>query len=255
MKSGVVAFLTGLLIFFGLETMLFFPKFFYLPLGLMNLAIVFSIYLLAREKRLDWTWINFSFLPLIFVNSLVLACGLIPQITFWNKLLLQAIFCSAIYFFLFYARNLWLFFNFPERPNNLNNFSLGLAIVTAFFCSSSIFGLQLFLNLPYLVLTIIISVLLVILIFCNLWIAGLASRELWSLLLVLFFIFIQIIWTLYFLPFDYNAIAFIMTLVFYLSLNLVRLNLRQTLNRYNLKPLLIYAVAVFVIILATVRWR
>ena len=255
MKTGVAAFLTGVVIFLGLEAMLAWPNFFYLPLILINFSIVFSVYLLARENKLNWTWINFSWLPIIFINSLVLACGLIPQISFWNKLLLQAIFVAAVYFFIFYIRNLWLYFNFPDRPNNLDNFSFGLSILSAFFCASSVFGLQLFLSLPYLILALIISALLLLLVFCSLWTARLVEREIWPMLLILFFIFLQIVWALYFLPFDYSVIAFVMTLVFYLALNLMRLNLRQALNRYSLKPLLIYVGIIFVIILATVRWR
>ncbi|MEI7452482.1 MAG: hypothetical protein WCK37_04775 [Candidatus Falkowbacteria bacterium] len=255
MKSSVVALLSGLIIILGLEAMLLWPTLFLVPLIIINLAIFFSVFLLVRENNLRWRWIVFSALPIIFINALVVSCGLIPQITLWNKILLQIIFFAAVYFFLFYIRNLWLYFNFPERPNNLDNFSFGMAIVTAFFCSSAIFGLQLFLSLPYLILAVIIAAILTLLVFCNLWMSRLFGLELWPLLLILFFLFIQIVWALYFLPFDYTVLSFVMTLVFYLALSLARLDLRQMLNRHNLKPLLIYVGIVLLIILATVRWH
>jgi len=255
MKSSVAAFLSGLIIILGLEAMLFWPNFFYIPLIIINAAIFFTVYLLIQENNLRWRWITFSILPIIFINSLVLSCALVPQITLWNKVLLQIIFASALYFFLFYIRNLWLYFNFPDRPNNLDNFSFGMALVTAFFCASSIFGLQLFLSLPYLVLAIILAVLLTLLAFCNLWMARLFDLESWPLLLIVLFLFVQMIWSLYFLPFDYTVLSFIMTLVFYLVLSLARLDLKKMLNRHNLKPLLIYAAILLVLIMATMRWH
>jgi hypothetical protein len=255
MKLAKVAFLGSLIIFLSLEAVIVWPNFFYWPLLALNLAIFFTIYLVTRHRPEELDWLNFLILPLVLLNSLVVCVGLLPIVSFWDKFVNQALFVAAVYFFIIYIRNLWLYFNFPERPNNLINFSAGVGFLAFWLSAAAIFGLQLFLNLSYLTLILILAIVAGLLAYENLVINNLKIKDNWWFALLVSFITLQIGWALYFLPFVYSVLALVLALIYYVVMSVIRLYLLGNLQKRTLKPLLIYIIIILALVFLTIRWR
>jgi len=239
----------------ALEAILVWPKAVYVAFGLINLLVVLEIWRLAGFGRIKRGWLNLIILPLIFITGTIAYVSLLPESIFLNKILSQCIFAATLYFLYVYFRQLHVFLREPERPNHLLSFSSGATFLALFLAVSAIFGLQLFLNLSYWILMLIIILIALGLTYQFLWLNSLQRGENWLFTGVIVFVMAQIFWALYFLPFDYNVLGLLLVLAYYVLISVLKFYLTDSLHRRQLKPLFIFVAVILFLIFLTVRWR
>lgn len=255
MKPGQIIVIANLSAFILLETLIFWPKFFYLILLLLNVVLVIVIYSLMHKAELARSWWNFWILPFLVLNSIVAYAILIPQDIWFNKFFVQILFFLIIGFNFSYFKNIYNSIFHSDQSNNLPNISANFSFLSWFFMISAVYGLQLFLNLSYWVLIIILIVLALLTTYQYLWINNLRGRENYIFVFLSAFIVAQLSWSVYFLPFDYNSLGVIMALIYYVFLNLTRLYLGHHWNKKNLQSLLVFAGIIMLLVLLTLKWR
>ncbi|MEI7620165.1 MAG: hypothetical protein WCJ57_01175 [Candidatus Falkowbacteria bacterium] len=255
MKPGQIIVLTNLSTWILLEIFIFWPKFFYLILLLLNITLITAVYSLMRKAELGRAWWNFWILPFLVLNSVVAYAILIPQDIWFNKLFIQALFILIIGFNFSYFKNIYNSVFHSDQPNNLPNISANFSFLSWFFMLSAIYGLQLFLNLSYWILIIVLIVSALLTTYQYLWINNLRGKENYIFVFLSAFVVSQLAWSAYFLPFDYNSLGIIMALIYYVFLNLTRLYLSHNWNKKNLQSLLIFAGTIMLLVLLTLKWR
>ena len=215
MKTKSYTGLILLLSLVALESFLFWPKMIYVALALINILVIGAIWRLARRSRVKSGWLKFIILPVIFLSGVIAYASLIPEVLLIDKFLVQCLFLTALYFIFHYLKQLTLYFAQPTAPNNLVDFSSGASFLALFFCLAAIFGLQLFLDLSYWVLLLFVMVIVALLTYQLLWLNNWRPREIWLFVVISVFVLTQLTWALYFLPFDYSILGFILVLAYY----------------------------------------
>ncbi len=254
MKPGQIIVIANLSIWLLLETFIFWPKFFYVTLFLLNVALVLAVYFLVRREA-GYRWWNLWILPFLVLNSIVAYIILIPQDVWFNKFFIQALFVLAIGFNFSYFKNAYDSVFHPEQPNNMLALSSNFSFLSWFFLLSAVYGLQLFLNLSYWILVVVLIVLSLVTTHQYLWVNNLRGKDNYIFVFLSAFIVAQLAWSIYFLPFDYNSLGMMMALIYYVFLNLIRLYLNHNWNRKNLKSLLVFSGVIMLLILLTLKWR
>ena len=255
MKPGQIIVLTNLSFWLLLESLVFWPKLFYVVLLLLNVLLILSCRALMKKSNLGRGWWNFWILPFLVVNSVVSYIILIPQDIWFNTFFIQVLFLLLIGFNFSYFKNAYDSVYHPDQPNNLPSLSANFSFLSWFFLLSGIYGLQLFLDLSYWVLILVLIVAALLTTYQYLWLNDLRGRENYIFVFLSPFIMAQLAWSLYFLPFDYNSLGIIMALIYYVFLNLIRLYLRHDWNRKNVKSLLVFSGIIMLLILLTLKWR
>ena len=255
MKPGQLVILSNLSTWILLESFVIWPKLFYVILLLLNIVLVMTVYFLLHKADLGRSWWNFWILPFLVLNSVVAYAILIPQDIWFNKLFIQALFALVIGFNFSYFKNIYDSVFHSDQPNSLPNISANFSFLSWFFMLAAVYGLQLFLDLSYWVLIIILIILSLLTTYQYLWINNLRGRENYIFVFLSTFIVSQLAWSVYFLPFDYNSLGIIMALVYYVFLNLVRLYLSHSWNKKNLQSLLVFAGTIMLLVLLTLKWR
>lgn len=227
------------------------PFFYYQSLSLFNLLfIVFS--LILGRSLIDKRRLVFFVPPWLLLNSAALYASLLSQFYLAVLILLLAGLLSYYYFL-----------GFRQRLNRDSNFNLGsfsvwsdiLSLLLVFFGSSFIYALVYFLNVNIWLLGLLICLLLFIVFRQNIFIVKKDSSRILSSTLLISLALSPIVWSLFFLPFNYNFLGLILSVIYYGALNLVRFHLGETLTKKKIKYNLIFIIALLLIIFLTVKWR
>jgi hypothetical protein len=169
--------------------------------------------------------------------------------------LIQALFILIIGFNFSYFKNIYSSLFHPDQPNNLPDLSSNFSFLSWFFLLSAVYGLQLFLDLSYWILILVLIILALLTTYQYLWINNLKGKENHILIFLSAFVVAQLAWSVYFLPFDYNSLGIIMALIYYVFLNLMRLYLGHNWYKKNLQSLLVFAGLIMLFVLLTLKWR
>ncbi|OIO08155.1 hypothetical protein COX68_03230 [Candidatus Falkowbacteria bacterium CG_4_10_14_0_2_um_filter_41_15] len=255
MKPGQIIVLTNLSLWLLLEAFVFWPKFFYIILLLLNIVLILAIRFLLHKANLGNRLWNLWILPFLVLNSIVAYAILIPQDIWLNKFFIQILFILIIGFNFSYFKNIYNSIFHPDQPNNLPGLSTNFSFLSWFFLLAAVYGLQLFLDLSYWILILILIVLALLTTYQYLWINNLKGKESYTFVFLLAFVIAQLAWSVYFLPFDYNSLGLIMALIYYVFLNLTRLYLNHNWNKRNLQSLLVFSGVIMLLILLTLKWR
>ncbi len=147
----------------------------------------------------------------------------------------------------FYRGNNYPAQSFESISGNINSLSLFL-LVAVFYSFST------FLNLPIWFLAFALLITATLLTYQMMWIAGLNLKKSWLYVLVIDVIVVEIFWALLFLPNTFYVKALVLTVVYYLSVNLSRNYLIDILNQKMIWRYLIIGGVVLGVVLATAQW-
>jgi hypothetical protein len=253
LKPGQIIVGGNLLLLLILEAQVLWPQLFYGLIVAANLLLLVLFYLLLRQPGKSW-W-SLWLLPFLVFNSINAYILLIPQEVWLNKIFIQALFVLFLGFNFSYCKQAYDFVFHPEQENNLPNLAANFSFLSWFFALAAVYGLQLFLDLSYWILLVILIVLAIGTTYLNLWINRLLGRERIIFMFLAAFIVAQLAWAVYFLPFDYNSLGLIIALVYYVVWNLIRFYLSHNWNKKNLRSLLVFAGLIMALVLLTVKWR
>ncbi|MBU1684290.1 hypothetical protein KKC56_02385, partial [Patescibacteria group bacterium] len=126
--------------------------------------------------------------------------------------------------------------------------------LTFFFTSSVIYGLQSFIHAPIWMLMIIITPIIFLMTYNILWINEINNKENFIFILINYLILAEITWSLSFLPLNYHIIALILSICYYVLVNLLKLYLKNILTYKTIKLYLISGCAGIILILLTAQW-
>jgi|GEM_PF-1183105 len=255
MKPSRIIILANLSLWLLFQSFVFWPKFFFVSLLVLNIVLAVTVYALMKKADLGRAWWNLWILPFLVLNSIVAYVILIPQDIWFNKFLTQALFILIIGFNLSYFKNAFNSVYHSEQPNNLMELSANFSFLSWFFLLSAVYGLQLFLDLSYWILILVLVGLALLTTYQYLWINKLREKGSFIFVFLSAFVVAQLAWSVYFLPFDYNSLGILMALIYYVFLNLMRLYLSHNWNRKNLKSLLIFSGVIMLLIILTLKWR
>lgn len=239
--------------FILLEIFLIRPKFIYFAVILIDLMVIYAAKRLAEHSLIDKAWWNMVILPVVFSDSLVAYSVLLPKT---NLMLSQALLFLNVGFLFFYFRAVYFYLILPsaEKKIGLENISLYGNFLSFFFISSTIYGLQSFLNTSIWFLILIFLLLGGSLIYQVFWSNGIAAGERVVYILISCLVLTELAWSIFYLPFNFNVSGFILAIYYYMLVGLVRAYLQNRLNSKTVKLYLGLGFFSIIAILFTARW-
>ncbi len=242
--------LIPLLIFLLSEIFFFFPKMIYISLVLGNLLIFFTVIQFIKVGVSDEKWWNFLILPSIFLTTLS-AYSVLK-----NGAVIQALFFLNVVFLYFYLRSIYYYLDKPLsfHKEDFENISSAGGFISFFFISSTVYGLESFLNFSFWPLVVVLiaasSLVLYQFLFAN---AG--GNKNYSVYIVsAALILAELAWSISFLPLNFNLAGLILAIFYYLLSGLTKAHLIGKLNKKTIESYLFFSFGIILITLLTARW-
>lgn len=253
--------------------MLFLKKLSVYLFGLINLYLFYLI--LSQPERI-WYLLAVIVLILFFVMKFMTAGKLSIKETFiFFSLIFWLVLASVLfllivenlylkYFIIFLATGLSilfleLLFGYLYQPQRYQPFSLVQffeysSLLTVFFTATGLFAIHVFLTLSLWWLALFLSVLSFILICQNFWLNKLVIKKYLYYPIIFFIIIFEFVSLLSWWPINYYLKGFLVTVLYFLFINLVNKNIKQSWERK--KTWLYVGLCMIVVIgsLVTARW-
>lgn len=233
------------------ETYFFYPKLIYAAAVLMNLLIFFAVWRLGTASQVDRQWWNYLILPA------VLATAVTAYSVFLNsRPLIQLLFVLDSVFLYFYLRHIYYYLLKPSSYEafSIENISAYAGWFSFFFLSATVYGLESFLNLPILSLVLVILAATALINYQIIWVNKIELTKALPYLLVSCLLLVELGWSIFFLPFNYNISGLCLAICFYAVSGLVKNQLLDKLDLSKARMYLILGSASLFLILFTARW-
>lgn len=248
--SYIFIFLTPIINILLLELYSIRPKFFYFSLVLVNLIIIYSIKKLSEKKLLELELWNLAILPISFVSSIMLYSTLLT-----NNISIQILFITTLIFTHYYLKNVYFRKKEKEgRKDFFENISSYGNFLVLFFTSASAYGLKSFLNTPIWILILMLAIIIALMVYESLWANKISMKRGGIYIFLSCLVLIQIAWSIYFLPLNYNTLGLILAICYYILIGAIKYFLRSNLNRKTVKLYLIFGFLSIILILLTAKW-
>lgn len=224
---------------------------FYWGLLAFNLLFVFFNFRLIKSLKGNKKFFYFV-LPWIFLNGL-----------FFYSSLLVSKFLVALFLFLGVASSFYYFKGLRKHLSRdtsvaTNNFAIWadtLGLLSVFLISSFVYGLNYFLNVSDWVLLTLISLILFLSAWQNIFIILNNHKKSWDLSLFFLLAISPIAGSLFLLPFSFNVSGMIVTVIYYFALSFLKFSLTGNLTNKKIKYNLIFIIGLLVVIFLTIKWR
>lgn len=249
--NRLLSILSSLAVFVILELLFFQPNFL-IALAIALIAVIVLTVLSLNnwqvKKREFW---NFLITPLLFAAS-----GFLLIIFLEGAILSHLMIIFVAIFYGVLLENIFHYLHHPinYQPYSLENIFNYISLITGFFIYTAFFGLVIFLNFPFWILLILGFLVTFVLIYQIIWINKVAVRAKMIYLFVLSFILTEAFWVIHFLPTSYLVSGLILSLFFYLIVNLARIHLKAGLTKEVVRRYLLIAIIVLLLTLTTARW-
>lgn len=232
----------SLIFLFGLESIIFKPKFVFL-------AMVFLFLLSLYEgRKIGGKWL-YTILPVFFTISSVALLYLVT-ISYEQQVLI-AIASLMYYFSLLSAYRLGKY----ENDQTARGMNMAAAIATIFFTYASAYGLYLNFLVPlyYLMLAYLITTALISYQYFSI-IQGNQKRVAWIYSLILALIMAEIIWTMNFWPFGYLTTGVIALILYYVLWDLTQSYFLNLLSRKRVVANMVFFSVMVMVVLLSAKW-
>ena len=232
------------------ETVLLYPKLFFVSLTLGSLIIFLGIKLLGRNNK-EKFWPFFSILPILLFLSFSTYAALIS-----SGLLVQLFFLAAFVLNFYYLRTLYYYLINKEydRGIQLSSFSVFAGFFIIFCIYSSVFFLPLFINLQPSLLALIPFPIIWFLFFNGVYFNLKSFTEGALIFFINALVLAQLAWILSYFPLSANILGFIVALIYYLFVIISLLHFKGNLNRKTAKWPIILVLFSFLILFLTAHW-
>ncbi len=257
-KPARIIVLSELLLLASLELLILKGAWFYSFLGLINLIIFWAIWRMSRHSvEAKKGWLLFWSWPFIFFNGLIASLIIIPSDYFISQTLIQLIILAGLLAWFSYLRAIYYFWHAKEEVDSweLSRIWLPLSTLAVFVLGSALYGLQLFWDLSYWVLALILLAAVALLSWQGLRVFKKNILADGLIIFVLALIILEVFWALYFLPFAYPALALFLALAYYFLFNLLVMLWQNTWNPKNIRFLITFSTILFIILLLLISWR
>jgi len=232
-----------------------------IEIGLLTLAVVVGTvwYLTLRPLAISQLKVSFHqqefwrFLitPGVFILAVYLFI-LITENHFWQQLLIIA----ANLLFLLVLQNLFDRFHQSSRysSRSFESISGNINSISLFLLSVIFYSFITFLNMAAWQLALLLLVGTTFLTYQIMWLAGLAIQKSWLYVLVIDLIVVELFWVLLFLPNTFYIKALVITIIYYVGVNLSRNYLIDLLNSKMIWRYLTVGGIILLIALGTAQW-
>jgi len=247
----LIPLITPLLVWSLSQAFLWRSDFFYSALALATLLIVLSVKYLISATR--GYWLPFIIPPVLFFLSFSFYATIIIS-RFW----IQLIFLLIAWFLFSYLRNLYYYLGRADSSQpwglKLDNLLVASSFLTIFAASAVLFDLPAFLNWPWYYLLPAVVIITGLSYFQFRLLPSDGQRVSYGFLLVNIVIITEFSWALSLLPLNFHILALFLAIFYYVSLIIIRLEERGSLNRQALKLTLILSSLAILLLLLTARW-
>lgn len=226
------------------------PSFFYAALSLGLLIIVFGVKHLFKNSA-NQHWLFFIITPSLFFLSLALFVATLTS-HFW----IQIIFLVNAWFMFSYLRNVYYYaaYEAPERENQLDSLLLSGGFLIIFCSASTLYGLQSFLSLSFILLLLAFSP-VAFLVFAQ-FIIFPKNKILFKgpVILAAVLALLELAYVFSLLPLNYTVLGLMLAVVYYFLLMTLRFWGRGELDRRHIKSPLIISIIIIFFLLLTAIW-
>ncbi|MBU0636697.1 hypothetical protein KKH16_00610, partial [Patescibacteria group bacterium] len=240
-----------LIVFILLEIFFFFPKTIYVILILVNFVIFFTLWQIAKASNIDKRWWNFLILPVIMSSAII-----VYSIFLKNKIFIQLFFITDIILLYFYLQCIYYYLLNPAiyKIFSIENISFYSNFFAFFLFSVVIYGLQSFLNTPIWLLELAILVISILMVYQITWANKIDFNKSMPYIFICCLVLVELSWSIFFLPFNYNIAGFILAIFYYILVGLVKDHLLGGLDKKTVKTYLGLGLISLFLILLTAQW-
>ncbi|MFA5644273.1 MAG: hypothetical protein WC928_01965 [Patescibacteria group bacterium] len=237
--------------FFILISGFIWPYFFYWSFLLFSLFFVFFAYSLVY-KLFSKKYYLYFVLAWSFLGGLFFYSSLLTIKFFVGVLLLLGILLSYYYFL-----------ELKRRWARGGDFSLGLfhvwvdfiSLGSFFLISSFSYSLVYFLSIKNWPLFLLIVGALILTVGSNLFLLKTNKQRIFYFSAIILLTLSPLIFILFFLPFNYNVLGILITIIYYFALMFVKFYLNNSLTNKKIKYNLIFILMLLAILFLLVKWR
>ncbi|MFA5754131.1 MAG: hypothetical protein WC905_02080 [Patescibacteria group bacterium] len=232
------------------QAFLLFPKLFLVAIALGVIIIIFGIRILVdQDKKRDWPL--YIVAPLLFFLSFSAYAAIIV-----SQLAIQVIFLLVVWFLFSYLKNLYYYLSYgaPDRAAKIDYLMVSGGFLTVFAAAAVLFDLPAFINWPLaaVVLVFLPIFFLLFLQFLPFKKINLKSEGTWIAVCTL--ALTELAWGLALLPLNFNILALVMAIIYYLFISSTRLKWQGSLSARGLKYPLILSIFIILLLLLTANW-
>jgi hypothetical protein len=229
----------------------FWHKSIYAVMIICVFVFIYSSISLVKENISNEKWWNIFILPSYFTIGLFVFIAMLA-----NSFLIQALFLLNVVFQYYYFKTIYSRTVKSENYQNysLENLSAYGNFLSVYFISSSIYGLQSFLDFSVWLLMMIMLFFLALIIYQAFWSSAINPKNTFFYLLLFCLTMIEIAWSTSFLPLSYYIMGLLFALCFYILIGLLRFHLLGKLDKRAVKLYLIYGFSCMLLVFLTSRW-
>lgn len=234
-----------------LELFYFKQSLIYVVLVFIFLSFLFTSrqFIFASEaKESFWSTI---ILPTAFTFSLISFVVICP-----NSFLIQILFFFNLVFLYLYYRTLYYYLLAPDyyKSYSLQNLSAYGNFAAFYFLSSSVYGIQVFINASVWILMMIVLVATFFIVYQVIWANKIDKKAGLFYILISGLIITEIAWSISFLTLSYYVLGLILSVSYYTIIGLLRFYLQGALNKKLVKMYVIFGLSSILLVLLTSRW-
>ncbi|HTX86696.1 MAG TPA: hypothetical protein VMC41_01345 [Candidatus Nanoarchaeia archaeon] len=241
----IFIFIAPLLNFLLFESFFFKAGLFYAALAVSDILLLIAVRQISGRRITSLEFWNFSIFPVLFSTALA-AYSLFVV----NQLITQILFAVSLCFNYLYLKNIYR----GERHEFLESISSFGNLLTMFFSFSVIYGMASFLGWPIWILSLGSTGAALLVIYQIFWAIRIRNANTLAFIMLIGLLLTQLVWAIYFLPFNFNALGLIATVCYYLIIGLVKLSLAEKLTSRSLKFYLALGILFFALIFLTAKW-
>ncbi len=238
------------LVLASLEALLIYAKSIYFAIPSVLFLLILALFVLTPKGDRE-SWYNFS----IFPTLLLLGCLAYTSIAA-NVYLIQLVYFLTAFLVYYYYRTIYSFFHDSDsyHPFTFENISNYGSFIVFFLFSSSVYGLQSFLNISFWILMLFIMLFSFLIMYYFFWShkIGLRENALYNLINVL--VITELAWSISYLPIKYSIAGITLSIFYYMIIGLTRYQLSNKLDGSIIKLYVGFGAFCIIVILLTARW-
>jgi hypothetical protein len=223
----------------------------YVSLVLFILIAFFACRQFAISYEQKEKWWDLMILPFVFYVGIIGISLLIPSAWF-----VQFLFFVNVVFQYFYFRTVYSYMFKPKkyRFGTLENLSSYGNFLAFYFITSTIFGLQVFVNFDVWILIIILVFFTALIVYQVLWANKIDKKRSAQYILIASLILAEITWAASFLTLSFYILGLLVAICYYILIGLTRFYLLNKLNFKVIRYYIIFGFGSIIIVLLTAKW-
>jgi hypothetical protein len=243
--------LTPAAAFLLMEMFFFWPKLIYVALVMAVLIFFFTVRQFTLAAKRQEKWWNYLILPAGFFAGNAVFSAMIPspwfiQFMFAVNWLFNILYFRTIYYYLLRVEKYQ-----AQRLENISSYGNFLAF---YFIASSVYGLQIFLNIDIWVLIIGLLFFIFLIVYQVFWANGIDIHLGLFYAIIISLVLVEIAWSASFLTLNFYILGLLLAVCYYILIGLARFYLLSKLSNKIIKLYLIFGFSSILLVLFTANW-